>query len=161
MAQSRYALIPVASNAGVEISTGTARKTILQVATPSTQDITIISWWIAFDGTSGAAAPIEVELIDTNVAATVTALSPTLYSDPNAPASLCVSGTSATGYNANAEGSPTASRLLDYQEVHPQGAFLVQFPLGREPGVAVSRFLRLRTNAAVAVNCAAGIVWEE
>lgn len=159
MAQSRYAIAPTASNLGTVVATGTALKTILQVATPSTQDLTVVSWWISFDGTSGV--PIKVELIEVDVAATVTSFTPMKYSDPNAPVSLCVGGTSATGYNGTAEGSVTTSRLLDWQLVSPTSGVVIQYPLGREPGVAVSKFLRLRTTAAVTVNAAAGIVWEE
>jgi hypothetical protein len=159
MAQRRYGAVPVTSNAGVVVSTGTALKTIIQVATPATTDITVISWWISFDGTTGV--PIKVELVEVDVAATVTALTPVKYSDPNAVASLCVSGTSATGYNASAEGTVTASRLLDWQLVSPTSGVIIQFPLGREPGAAASKFLRLRTTAAASVNAAAGIVWEE
>jgi hypothetical protein len=54
------------------VTTGTAIKTLLQIATPSTEDLTVVAWGIDFDGTA-AAAPIKVELIDTDVAATVTA----------------------------------------------------------------------------------------
>lgn len=163
MAQSRYAAIPNASHVGTEVALVAATvKTILQVATPATQDITVVSYWVSFDGITAAAEPAQVMLIDTNVAATVTSLTPVQYSDPNAPASLCVGGAALTGFNASAEGTITASRLLDYQEVHPQGGGLVmQFPLGREPGVGISRFLRLRVNAPAAVNAACGIIWEE
>jgi hypothetical protein len=58
--------------APVPVTTGTAIKTLLQIATPSTEDICVMAWGIDFDGTA-AAAPIKVELIDTDTAATVTA----------------------------------------------------------------------------------------
>lgn len=162
MAQSRYNAIPKSSHAVVEVALSAATtKTVLQVATPSTQDITVVSWGLSFDGISSVAEPVICELIDVDVAATVTSLTPEKYSDPNAPASLCVGGTSATGYNASAEGTIGASRLLDAAEVHPQAGIIVQFPLGREPGVAVSRFLRLRCKAPAAVNVIPHIIWEE
>jgi hypothetical protein len=158
---SRYAVVPAASHTGSKITTGTSRKTLIQVATPSTQKISVFSWWVAFDGTSSSAAPIEVELIETNVAATVTSFTPVAFSDTSAPGSLCVGGTSATGTNASAEGTITASRLLDYQTVHPQASYRMEFSLGREPVIAVSSFLRLRVLAGASVGAACGIVWEE
>lgn len=162
MAQSRYSAIPQASLLPVEVAlVGAARKTVLQVATPSTQDITVVAYSISFDGVSATAEPVVVDLVETDVAATVTSLTPTKYSDPNAPASLCVGGTSATGYNASAEGSIAAVRILETIEVPPTSGVVIQFPLGREPGVGVSKFLRLRALAAAAVNCIPELIWEE
>lgn len=156
---ARYAAIPNVTNAVATVSTGTSLKTIIQLATPSTVMATIVSWWISFDGTSGT--PIKVELIEADVAATVTALTPAKYSDPNAVASFCVGGTSATGYNASAEGTITATRLLDSQLISPATGVIVQYPLGREPVVNISKFLRLRVTAPASVNADAGIIWEE
>lgn len=145
------------------VTTGTAIKTLLQVATPSTQMIKIVEWGISFDG-SAAATPILAELVDTNVAATVTAhvaagVQP--YEDVSSPASLMTLGTSATGYTASAEGSITAVRMLDAQLIAPTNGFIHQFPLGREPEVNISRFLRIRVKAGAAVNALCYIVWEE
>src|SRR3990167_562733 len=94
--------------AQVPVTTGAVIKTLLQVATPTTTDLKIIEWGISFDG-SAAATPIKVELLQTDVAATVTSLTPTIWGDPNAPASLCVGGAAATGYTATAEGTITAA----------------------------------------------------
>lgn len=160
MALSQYIAVPSASNATVEVATGTALKTLLQVATPATQQIEIVSWWISFDA-SAAAAPVVCELIDVNVAATVTSLTPSTWGDANEPASLCVGGTSATGYNATAEGSVTASRILDAQNVPPTSGYRWDFPLNDRPQVGVSRFLRVRALAGATVNSVCGIVWIE
>ncbi|MEV8637802.1 hypothetical protein AB0395_39760 [Streptosporangium sp. NPDC051023] len=145
------------------VTTGTAIKTLLQIATPSTQMIRVVEWGISFSGFS-AAAPIQVELVQTDVAATVTAhvaagVQP--YDDPGAPASLMTLGTSATGYTATAEGSITATRYGDLQQIAPTGQYIKQYPLGREFKVPVSKFLRVRVTAAAAVNAYTYIVWEE
>lgn len=162
MAQSRYIAAPTASHAPVEIALAAAtRKTLLQVATPSTQDITLVSMEISFDGVSATAEPVVVDLIETNVAATVTALTPSPYSDPNAPASLAAGGTALTGYNASAEGTITASRIVGNWNVPPTSGLLLQWPLGREPGCGVSKFLRLRALASASVNALVELVWEE
>ena len=49
--------------APVKVATGTAIKTLIQIATnATTTPIRIKQWWIEFDG-STAATPIEVELM--------------------------------------------------------------------------------------------------
>lgn len=153
----------VTTAAPVPVTTGVAIKTLLQVATPSTRDLIVIAWGITFDGTS-AAAPIKVELVQTDVAATVTAhvaagVQP--WNDPNAPASLMTLGASATGFTASAEGTTTATRMLDFQQVAPNGGYATYFPLGREPKVPISKFLRVRVTAAAAVNAYCWVIWEE
>ncbi len=145
----------------VKVTTGTAIKTLLQVATPATVTIKIVEWAISFDG-SAAATPIEVELIQTDVAATVTSLTPQAYNlSADAPASLCVGGTSATGYTASAEGTIAATRLFSVQLISPTNQFVQQFPLGREPMMPVSKFLRIRVTAGAAVSAYAHLIWEE
>lgn len=145
------------------VTTGTAIKTMLQIATPSTRPLTIVRWNISFDG-SAAATPIKVELVQTDVAATVTAhvaAGVPCITDPNAPASLVTLGTSATGYTATAEGTTTATRLLDYQLVSPMAGWDYSWPLGQEPQIPVSKFLRIRVTAAAAVNAVCSVVWRE
>ncbi|MEU8151794.1 hypothetical protein [Nonomuraea sp. NPDC048901] len=145
------------------VTTGTAVKTLLQIATPSTKAIKVVEWGISFDG-SAAATPIRCELVQTDVAATVTAhvsagVQP--YSDPNAPASLMTLGTSATGYTATAEGSITATRTGDLQLIAPTTSYVKMWPLGREFAVPVSKFLRVRVTAAAAVLAYTYVVWSE
>lgn len=161
MALKTFIALPNASNATVEVATGTAIKTVLQVATPSTTPIEVVAWGLSFDAFV-AAAPGICELVDVNVAATgLTSLTPTQFGDPNDPASLCVGGTTATGYNATGEGTITASRILDGQDIPPTAAYRWDFPLGDRPKVAVSRFLRVRTTFAATVNCIPFIIWQE
>jgi hypothetical protein len=81
---------------------------------------------------------------------------------PSDAASMMTLGTSATGFTASAEGTVGAtSRLLAHRQVPPNGGYEYEFPLGREPRVAVSRFLRIRVTAAAAVNASCWIRWEE
>lgn len=146
--------------AQVAVTTGTAIKSLLQVATPSTTGLIIVEWGISFDG-SAAATPIKVELLQTDVAATVTSVTPTLWGDPNAPASLCVGGSSSTGHTSTAEGTITAVREFDVQFIAPTNQYVKQFALGREPEVPVSKFLRVRVTAGTAVNAYCYVIWEE
>jgi hypothetical protein len=159
---NRYKAVPKTSHAYTEVATGVAIKTLLQVATPSTTDLKVVAFGVSFESQDPIAAPGEVTLIDTNVAATVTGVTPEVWSHPLAPASLCVSGSSATGYNASAEGTITASRILgSVGKQHPQAGYELWFPEGKGPVVAVSRFLRLRALFAVDVGCIPWIIWEE
>jgi hypothetical protein len=153
-----YMTVPKASHTTVEVATTAALKTVLQLATPSTTDICILGWGVSFDGISASAAPGVVELIDTNVAATVTTLTPEKWGSDLAPASLCVGGAALTGYNASAEGTITASRILDSQNVHPQTGYSIWFPDASRAQVQQSRFLRIRTTFAATVNCIPWIV---
>ena len=154
--------IPNSSNAPVTVATATTRKTLIQVATPSTTQVDVVQWQCSFDA-SAAAQPIVLDLVEVDVAATVTSLTPTKWNDPNVQASLCVGGTSATGYNASAEGTIGSSRIFDTIQVPPTFGMLWQYPLGREPKVAVSKFLRLRALGFTSdtPNALASILWRE
>lgn len=145
------------------VATGTAIKTLLQIAPPSTEDLTIVRWGITFDGTA-AAAPVKVELIETDVAATVTAhvasgiISTT---NPNDPGSLVTLSTTGTGYTATAEGTVTATRLLDFQQVAPNGGYVFQFTMDDYPKCRAGKFLRVRVTAAATVNATCFVEWQE
>jgi uncharacterized protein YaiE (UPF0345 family) len=148
----------------VAVTTGTAIKTLLQIATASTDKLKVVEWGISFDG-SALATPIKCELIQTNVAASgltahvAAGVQP--YNDAGSPASSVQLGTALTGYTATTEGSTTVSRYGDLQYVSPTGQYVKQWPLGREFEVPVSSFLRVRVTAAAAVNAYCYIIWEE
>jgi hypothetical protein len=149
------------------VTTGTAIKTMLQLATPSTRQIQLISWSFTLDDPPGADG--VVELIQTDVAATVTAhvASGVQPLDPNAPASLLTLGTSATGYTASAEGTTTASRTFDAVSLssvsgEANQTYSYQFMPDERYIVAVSKFLRVRvTTPTTAVDLRCKITWDE
>lgn len=163
----QYIAGPSHTAAGVvtEVSTLTGLATMLQVATPSTTSILILGWGISFKGVAAADAPILAYLMDCDTGmSAATALTPDSFNAEGAGvASLCVGGTGATCVNDGAvtEGTIAASRLLDSEEIHPQSGYGVWFAPDARPFVAQSRFLRVRVNAAVAVNCLPWIVWQE
>jgi hypothetical protein len=136
-------------------------KTVLQVAVPATTDIQILAWSVSYDGASGTAIPVICQLLDGDVAATVTAFTPEPYGNNQQPASLCVGGASATGYNASAEGTMTSVTGIDQQHVHPQAGYGVWFPDGSRRRVGISRFLRIRCLAQAAVNVIPVVYWAE
>lgn len=141
------------------VTTGTTIKTLLQVKPGATAVLKVVEWGISFDG-SAAATPGIVELCVTDVAATVTAHVASgihKYSSPSLAAGdpttdwLAV-GTTSTGYTASAEGTITAVRQLDVQHIAPTNQYVLQFPLGREPTINPSEFMRIRVKFAAAVN---------
>lgn len=149
--------------AAAVLATGSAIKTLLQFK--PIVPARIIAWGISFDG-SAAATPGKVELIETDVAATVTAFvnaditkvdgESLLYGDPTTQ--LISVGVSASGYSASGEGSITAVRDLDGpQLVAPTNQFYAQFPLGQEPLVQANKFARIRVTFGTTVNCYAWI----
>jgi hypothetical protein len=150
--------------AAVAVTTGTAIKTHIQLATSAATAIRVKQWWAEFDG-STAATPIKVELIrhtggpNTTMTAYVAA-DIAKVNDPNAPASDIQLGAALSGYSASAEVTPTTVSDLETHFVPPTGGILIQYPLGQEPEIAVSSFARLRTTAAAAVNLYAGITFE-
>lgn len=149
------------------VTTGTAIKTMLQISTPATRQLQIISWGFTLDDPPGADAVIE--LLQTDVAATVTAhvaagVGPL---DPNAPASLMTLGTANTGYTASAEGSITATRVFDTWSLssvsgESQIGYKYQFMPDERPIVAISKFLRVRvTTPTSAVDMRCYVTWDE
>lgn len=151
------------------VTTGTAIKTMLQVATPATRKITLIAWGFTVDDPPGADS--VVELLQTDVAATVTAhvASGVQPVDNGLPASLMTLGTSATGYTATAEGSTTATRVFDAvslssvsAEAAPVLSYSYQWMPDERPVVAVSSFLRIRaTTPTTAVDMRCWVIWDE
>lgn len=151
------------------VTTGTAIKTMLQIAPPSTRQIAVLAWGFSVDDPPGADAVFE--LIQTDVAATVTAHVATgvIPAVPGMPASLVTLGTSATGYSASVEGTPTSTRLFDTvsmssvsAEAAPVLTYAKKFDDYEIPIVAVSTFLRVRaTTPTTAVDMRCWVVWDE
>lgn len=152
-----------AAGALTRVATSAALKTLLQIGVPTNTPINILGWGVSFRGVAAADPPGEVYLLDSDVAATVTSLTPDAWRLPGERASLCVGGAALTGINASAEGTITASRLLDAQQVHPQTGYSCWFPQGREPRVFSSsaRFLRVRANFSVNIDAVPWVVWDE
>lgn len=153
--------------APVAVTTGTAIKTMLQIQPSATAIMRVVEWGISFNGFA-AAAPGRCELVETDVAATVTAhvtagivkLDPAAFSGGDPVTNRIQVGTGATGYTATAEGSTTVARLLDLQFIPPTGQYVKQFPLGREPMVQMSKFLRVRVTFAAAIDCYTYVIVE-
>ncbi len=143
-----------------KVATNATIKTLLQLAVKSGVQAKIKEWGFSGDA-SAAAAPGVVELIETDVAATVTAAvtnditridgSALNLGDPLT--ALINAGVSATGYTATVEGTITAVRNLDgSQLIAPTSQYNKQFPLGEEPVLQAGKFLRIRVTFPATVN---------
>lgn len=149
--------------APVAVTSGTVIKTMIQLSTSASREARITEWWWEGDA-SAAATPIKVELMRHSTgAATVTAYvaADIMKYEPNSPASLLTLGTANSGYTASAEGTPATALGGIAHFVPPTSGIYLQYPLGREPEMAVSTFARLRNTAPAAVNVYCGVVWEE
>jgi hypothetical protein len=149
------------------VTTGTAIKTMLQIATPSTREIQIIGWGYSIDEPPGADGVIE--LLQTDVAATVTAhvAAGVIPLDAVDSASAVTLGTAATGYTSSGEGSITATRVFDAVSLSLTTAespltYVNWFPRDARPVVGVSKFLRVRaTTPTTAVDLRSWVLWAE
>lgn len=147
------------------VATGNTIKTLLQIKPLTGVDLKIKEWGISFDG-SAAATPGKVELIETDVAATVTASASadiTRLNNPGGPAAdsgLVSLGTAATGYTGSAEGTITAVRTFDLQLIAPTNQYVKQFPLGNEPLIQAGKFARIRVTFGTTVNAYCYILFE-
>lgn len=160
--------------APVKQPTGTAIRTMMQLAPDTTRPIRVIEWGCSFDGFA-AALPGQVELIDTFLVP-ATALSTAYgvndiqpHDDPNGPANTAGTtglplnlGTGLSGFATAAvtEGATTASRMGDAQLVAPTGQYVKQFPLGREFEVPGGHFLRIRMTFGTTVNAYCYVIFE-
>jgi len=159
---ANYAMPTTAAPSGV--TTGTAIKTMLQVKPSATLATRIIQWGYSLDS-SAAATSAKIELIETDVAATVTAsvandivkwdAAALIGGDPTT--NLIQVGTTSTGFTATAEGTIVGTRELDNPQYVTTGTtFTVkwdsQFPLGREPWIQIAKFARIRVTFGTAVN---------
>ena len=141
----------------VKVATGNALKTMLQLSPKAGVDLEIVAWGLSFDA-SAAATPGTLELIETDVAATVTALASgdivkeTNPGGPAADTALITLGSANTGFSATVEGTITVTRLLDAQLIAPTNQYIYQWPFGVWPKAQAGKFTRIRANFAATVN---------
>lgn len=153
----------VTTAAPVKQPTGTAIRTMMQLAPDASQPVMRIhEWGFSLDSYVNGG---QVELLDTgtvfatlNTAYAVADIQP--HNDATAPAN----GSGSTGKPLNlstslscfatgstTEGSITAAKTKDIQ-MDPQGPYVKQWPLGLEPEVAGGDALRVRATFATTVN---------
>jgi hypothetical protein len=152
-----------------KVTTGTSIKTMLQLATPSTRMIQLISWGYTLDAVPASAGVIE--LLQTDVGATITqhvaaGLMPLMAGATFPPSLLDISAVTKTGYTASAEGTVTATRVFDVCQVPPTaGSTDLQYDYewmpDARPVIDLSKFLRVRALFGAAVSMTTYVVWDE
>ena len=155
--------------APVKQPTGTAIRTMLQIAAPAAKPMGIVEWNISFDGIIATSVPIQVEFFTTTVAATMsTALAATDVMNFTRPAdttsvSLIQYGTTTSAFATAAvtEGTVANYRTMDLQLIAPTTGYVKQWPLGREPTVLPAKYIRVRVTAGVTVNAYIYLIWSE
>jgi hypothetical protein len=148
-----------------KVATGSATlKTMIQLLTSASSEARIVEWWWEGDA-SAAATPAVVELMfHSTGAATVTAYTAATdfkKYDPNSRASLLTVGTAGSGFTASGEGTPATALGVFAHSIPPTSGMYFQYPLGREPEVPASSFVRIRNTVAATTNALCGISWEE
>lgn len=148
--------------AQIPLATGTAIKTHQQIAAPATNTLQIVAFGVEF--ATALTAPATIELIETDVAATVTAHVAAGVQPYDAAAiggaSVVTLGTAATGYNASVEGATTVTRL-GKTKILPIGATEMEWEWtpGREWTVQRSKFCRLRISTGVTINVTTWVIF--
>jgi hypothetical protein len=154
----------VTTAAPVKQPTGTAIRTMMQLApTSSVAVMRIHEWGFSLDSYANVG---QIELVDTGTVF-ATALSTAYvagdiqpHNDATAPANTSGTsglplnlGTGLSGFSTAAvtEGSITATKMKDIQ-MDPQGPYVKQWPLGMEPEIPGGDALRIRATFGVTTN---------
>lgn len=134
----------------------TSVETVLQLRGSTAVKAKIVEWGISFDSTSATAEPVRVRLLRQTTDGTGTGATEVAW-DPDNPTANCAALHTFSGTE------PTAGDVLMETHVHPQGGFLIQYPLGREPTLdnATTSRIGIDVLAPAAVNACAWLVWEE
>lgn len=151
--------------AQASVATGTSVKTMLQLK--ATKGLIITGWGYSIDTEQAAAGTIE--LVETDVAATVTAFAAgdvTALATPSAASSLTL-GTAASGYTGSAEGTITATDMFDAVKLPvsttagPHMTYNRRFDKDERPYLPPGKFLRVRATLGTSAGMICWISWIE
>lgn len=149
--------------AGVDgLATGTALKTILQIATPSTVRAKITSLDVTFDGVTSTNIPVLVSLRRQTSGGTGSAsLASNFGPNPLNPDAPTANVTATQGPAGTWTAEPTTGKVLKVWRISPTAGITYQLPLGQEFEMAVSQYMGVVVTAGAAVNCSVSISWDE
>lgn len=137
-----------------DVTSGTALKTLVQVACSSAVTVKIVEWTVSFNGTNASAVPVLIQLNRQTTAGTggVTATPAPRNGEPAASGLGITALTGPTAATWTAE--PTAGVVQFGNRFTPVGLGpFVQYPYGREISIPASGRLAIVVTAAVAVLC--------
>jgi hypothetical protein len=147
----------VLNTADVALTAATA-KSILAAVAAANAPLRLTELSVSFDGVSGAAEPVTVELCASTQATAGTNTSFTPVQTRGRTRTVQAAG--AVNYTAE----PTTLTVIKTWLVHPQTGMVLQFPLGREPESSIAadaEALIVRCTAPAAVNVRGYIEFEE
>lgn len=143
----------VATTEGEIALTAATAKTILQIVAPTNQRLALCSFSVAFDGISGSAEPVQVDILRQTTAGTMTAA--TVVREGVG------SETIQTSAQKNATAEPTAGDVLRRYNIHPQTGYERVFTLDEELLISGGSRLGLRCTAPANVNVVGHMTVEE
>lgn len=151
----------------VPVTTSATLYTMLQIVPSANTPVDIVKWWVSFNG-SALATPFVCDLVETGtVNATVTAYAAAdvmLFNDATGPAPTTsiplTCSTSTSGYTSSAEGSSTANRVFDVQQVDPVTGYAYEFSLGARPRIKAGNVCRIRVKGDGTIKVACGLIFE-
>jgi hypothetical protein len=138
----------------VEIASGVAAKTLLQIVAASNHRALVKSWGVFGKGVTSTDAPIKVRLLRQSTAGTMSALTPVKCNSAD-------DETLQTTAQHTATAEPTAGDVLATIEVHPQSGYVEHFPFGSEIVVPGGGRLGIDVLAGATVSMTAFIEFEE
>lgn len=144
------AMVTTGAMAGVATVNG--MKVMLQLATPTTRQLQVVSWGYSVSVTPPGVSTVELIAVDVaasgGTAHVAAGIQPTV---PGGPASLLQLGTALTGFSFTTQNTPTATRTFDNQQLgvgtgNEDLVYSYQYmPDEERPVVDVSKFLQIRT----------------
>lgn len=130
----------VAVAQGVTAAAAGTAKTMLNVIAASNRRFVVTEIGVGFIGASGSAKPVLVELCTSTQAGAGSGSSSVTPAAVDAGDATTVQATANKGFTSE----PTAYTVIRSWRVHPQAGFVIQFPLGREPGPDVAKAMAIR-----------------
>lgn len=146
------------------VTSGTALKTLAQVATATTAvRCKLIEWSVSFDGTSASAVPVLIQLNRQTTAGTGGVANTPAPRDSSEAATAanagltCLTGPTAAVWTAE----PTAGTVLFNDRFTPVGLGpFAQYPPGREYLIPANTRLAVVITAAAAIGCSGHMALE-
>jgi hypothetical protein len=128
-------------------------KTILQLVAPAQQRIAVRAFSVSFDGTSGSAEPVQVDILRQTTAGTMS--SATVVREDVGSETIQMTA------QKTATAEPTAGDVLRRYEVHPQAGIEVKYGFDEELLIPGGGRLGLRVTAPANVNAVGHFSCEE
>lgn len=139
-----------------EITSGTSKKTILQVIAASNHRVKVKELSVSFKGTSGSATPVLVQVLRQSDAGTGgDALTPQKFNESDQET------LQTTALKDIDSSEPTGTDEVMGEEVHPQGGWTWQAPFGGEIIIEGGNRLGIAVTAAESQTVKARAVFEE